>query len=487
MEKIKIGRSQSNDFVISDPVVSGEHAVLFVMDDGSVMIKDDGSKNGTYVNGSKISEKTKLSSSSVVLLGNHSIDWKEIIRTYKPKVDKPQINIPVDIVDKKLIGRNPSSQVRFSFDDVSDKHAYLCKKSDGSIIIIDNQSTNGTYVNGEKMSAPRELKKGDIVLLSNKHPFNWEVIYPPKLTFGYKYLAITLAATAIIVLAFIFKPWDIMIGKNWTEIYAEHKNDVVLVYVKSAFVSKVQGYLLSAYLNGYDELDYCSVDENGKVSSGISRGSGTGFFISNDGKFLTNRHVVGSKFEEEENCKIVKRAVQSVLVENGLNSLAANVDVEYEILSIGIVQNDTYIGNESNLIPCTLIRLSDNAELDVALLQTNNKKIPAGSSFVDLSKSIPAEKLTIGTEICTIGFPQSFIIGQTSVGLEANNQSGEITQERGTYQYGHNITIHQGASGSPVYDKKGRFSGIIVSGFLGISQGYNHAIQPKPVIDFVGN
>lgn len=487
MKSIKIGRGHNNDAIINDAVVSSSHAIITVSDIGEVYIEDLSSKNGTYVNGSKISEKTKLSSSSVVLLGNHSIDWKEIIRTYKPKVDKPQVYFPTDIVDKKLIGRNPSSQVRFSFDDVSDKHAYLCKKSDGSIVIIDNQSTNGTFVNGEKIVVPRELKKGDTVVLSNRHPFNWEAIYSPKPKFEYKYLAIALATAAIIVLVCIFKPWDTLIGKSWTKIYAEHKNDVVLVYVKSAFVSKVQGHLLSAYLNGYDELDYCSVSEEGKVSSGISRGSGTGFFISNDGKFLTNRHVVGSKFEEEENCKIVKRAVQSVLVENGLNSLAANVDVEYEILSIGIVQNDTYIDNESNLIPCTLIRLSDNAELDVALLQTNNKMIPTGSSFVDLSKSLPSEKLTIGTEICTIGFPQSFIIGQTSVGLEANNQSGEITQERGSYQYGHNITIHQGASGSPVYDKKGRFSGIIVSGFLGISQGYNHAIQPKPVIDFVEN
>ena len=79
----------------------------------------------------------------------------------------------------------------------------------------------------------------------------------------------------------------------------------------------------------------------------------------------------------------------------------------------------------------------------------------------------------------------SFIIGTTSEGLEANNQSGEITQVRGRYEYGHNITIHQGASGSPVFDRTGRFAGIIVSGFLGVSQGYNQAIQPDPVLEFV--
>ena len=173
------------------------------------------------------------------------------------------------------------------------------------------------------------------------------------------------------------------------------------------------------------------------------------------------------------------------MLQNDLTKLAANVEVNYTTLSVGIVQNDTYIDNENNLIPCTVLKVSDKPELDVAVLQTNSKSIPAGSTYVDLSKSTPTEKLSVGYEICTIGFPKSFIIGQTSVGLEANNQSGEITQERGVYEYGHNITIHQGASGSPVYDKKGRFAGIIVSGFLGISQGYNHAIHPSPVIEFV--
>ena len=173
------------------------------------------------------------------------------------------------------------------------------------------------------------------------------------------------------------------------------------------------------------------------------------------------------------------------MYQNDLIQLAANIEVNYRVLSIGIVQNDTYIDNESSLIPCTILKVSDNPDLDVAMIQTNSKSLPNGSTYVDLSNVTPTEKLSLGYEIGTIGFPKSFVIGQTSVCLEANNQSGAITQERGDYQYGHNITIHQGASGSPVYDKKGSFAGIIVSGFLGISQGYNHAIHPAPIVEFV--
>lgn len=484
MKTIKVGRGSNNDVIIKDDVISTSHAIITVSDFGEVTIEDLNSKNGTFVNGRRIT-KAILTSSSTVLLGNHSIDWKQIIQTAHVKPVKPPVNIPGDIVDKKLIGRNPMAQIRFSFDDVSDRHAYLCKKADESILLIDNNSTNGTYVNGSKIIAPYVLRKGDNVSISNRHPLNWEIVYPPKVKANYKLIASIAAFIIIIAGIALLRPWNLL-SKDWSEVYTEHKNDVVLVYVKSAYVATIQGKLLSEYLNGYNQLDYCYLDGNGEIATGIARSTGTGFFISEDGKLLTNRHVVTDE-SEKKNEETILHAIQLFLIKNDLSELAAHLEVDYALLGIGLVQNDTYIDNENNLIPCTVLKVSDKSELDVALLQTNSKSIPQGSTYIDLSKSVPSSKLSLGDEICTIGFPQSFIIGQTSVGLEANNQSGEITQERGAFEYGHNITVHQGASGSPVYDRKGRFAGIIVSGFLGISQGYNHAIHPTPVIDFVNS
>lgn len=486
MKTIKIGRGKNNDVVINDAVVSTSHAIISVSDFGEISIEDLNSKNGTFVNGKRIT-KAVLTSSSIVVLGNHSIDWKQIVQTAKNKPAKSPISFPHDVVEKKIIGRNPMSQIRYSFDDVSDKHAYICKKSNGEIVIIDNNSTNGTYVNGSKISIPYTLRKGDIVNISNKHPLNWEAVYHIKNKPNVNYKTIISIAASIVLLIglFLVKPWEKWGKKEWSEIYAEHKNDVVLIYVKSAYYATIQGLPLSTYLDGYDELDYTHLDSEGKVSSGIAVSSGTGFFISKDGKFLTNRHVVGCSEYEKENEDLIKETIQSILVLSDLTNLAANVEVKYTILSVGIVQNDTYIDSEKDLIPCTIIKTSMIDELDAAILQTNNKSLPNGSTYVDLSKVVKSEDLVLGYEVCTIGFPKSFIIGHTSVGLEANNQSGAITQIRGEYEYGHNITIHQGASGSPVYDRKGQFAGIVVSGFLGISQGYNHAIHPAPVIEFV--
>lgn len=484
MKKITIGRGGNNDVIINDAVVSSSHAIITMSDFGEITIEDLNSKNGTFVNGKRVT-RAILTTSSIVVLGNHSIDWKQIIQTSKSKVVSPPVSIPHDIVEKKLIGRNPMSQIRFSFDDVSDRHAYICKKTNGDIVIIDNNSTNGTYVNGSKITGPYTLGKGDIVNISNKHPLNWETVYPVKPNINYKAIMSVVASIALIIGLLFIKPWDRWGKKEWSEIYAEHKNDVALIYVKSAYYATIQGLPLSTYLDGYDELDYTHVNDDGEVSSGMVVGSGTGFFISEDGKLLTNRHVVGCSKKEKENEDYIKELIQAILIQSDLTILATNVDVEYTIFSVGIVQNDTYIDSEKDLIPCTIIKASTIDELDVAVLQTNNKTLPNGSTYVDLSKYASSEDLTLGYEVCTIGFPKSFTIGQTSVGLEANNQSGAITQIRGEYEYGHNITIHQGASGSPVYDRKGQFAGIIVSGFLGISQGYNHAIYPAPVIEFV--
>lgn len=486
MKVFRIGRGSNNDYKIDNPVVSAQHAVITVADSGDVFIEDCGSKNGTYVNGVRINAKTKLVAPALVLLGNHSIDWMNIIQSDRLKTKRSNLVFPPNVVDKKLIGRNSACQISFSsYDDVSDKHAYLCKLSDGMIVIIDNDSTNGTYVNGTKISGPYYLKKGDMVNISGLHPFNWEAVYPVPINIKYKpYIAIAVTVALLIVLL-IIKPWDI-VGKGMTRVYEKHKNDVVMIFVRSTYAVTVQGKPLSSYLEGVDAFDYCYLNSDGDICPGMRRSSGTGFFISKEGKILTNRHVV-TDMEKEDTEEIIHSMIRDALIESGFRKLASNISVDYVLVDIGIAQNDTYIDKESDFIPCTIITISDNDELDVALIQTNTKTIPKGSTYVDIFKAVPSDRMKLGYKICTIGFPLPTILGKTSSGLEANNQSGEITQVRGYYEYGHNITIHQGASGSPVYDSKGRFAGMIVSGFLPISQGYNQAICPTPIVNFISS
>ena len=63
-----IGRNAANDFTIEDPSVSGRHCQIIV-DEDSVLIKDLGSTNGTFVNG-KLVEEAHMEPNESVRLGN---------------------------------------------------------------------------------------------------------------------------------------------------------------------------------------------------------------------------------------------------------------------------------------------------------------------------------------------------------------------------------------------------------------------------------
>jgi len=61
------------------------------------------------------------------------------------------------------VGRNPDSDVRIDGDDfVSGDHAKFSPRADG-IWIDDAGSTNGTYLNGIRLTRARKLAAGDVV------------------------------------------------------------------------------------------------------------------------------------------------------------------------------------------------------------------------------------------------------------------------------------------------------------------------------------
>jgi len=71
-----IGRNSGNNLQLEDGVVSGEHAVLtftpneYMPEMFDISIRDLGSTNGTYVNGSTVTEK-KIIHGDSIRIGNH--------------------------------------------------------------------------------------------------------------------------------------------------------------------------------------------------------------------------------------------------------------------------------------------------------------------------------------------------------------------------------------------------------------------------------
>src|SRR5689334_8455276 len=67
----------------------------------------------------------------------------------------------IPLADNNTIGRSDMSSLVLPFDAISRHHALLTKKN-GRFVVIDQNSTNGTFVNGHKINT-QVLNNGDQV------------------------------------------------------------------------------------------------------------------------------------------------------------------------------------------------------------------------------------------------------------------------------------------------------------------------------------
>ena len=101
-------------------------------------------------------------------------------------------------------------------DVISRRHAVLTVSSSGKMTITD-QSTNGTYINGQKISSnvPVPVTRKDTISFAHVCTLDWNII--PKSSRWLSYLLIGLAVAAIVAACIIFLPKVIHKG-NETEI-----------------------------------------------------------------------------------------------------------------------------------------------------------------------------------------------------------------------------------------------------------------------------
>ena len=75
--RTKIGRNSANNIVIDEPEISDDH-VLLLCRDNKIIIQDQLSANGTFVNGEKVDERAEIKDNDVIKLGSISFKIKII-------------------------------------------------------------------------------------------------------------------------------------------------------------------------------------------------------------------------------------------------------------------------------------------------------------------------------------------------------------------------------------------------------------------------
>lgn len=73
-----LGRSSTNDIVIDDGKVSRRHALIHKQDDAEYWMIDLGSGNGTYLNGRRLTQPTRLANGDALRLGDHTLAFRHI-------------------------------------------------------------------------------------------------------------------------------------------------------------------------------------------------------------------------------------------------------------------------------------------------------------------------------------------------------------------------------------------------------------------------
>lgn len=70
---------------------------------------------------------------------------------------------------RNIIGRDPKSDIRVDDDQASAHHADLVYRSEENrFILMDHNSTNGTFVNDQEIEPRRDLRRGDIVRIGGQ-------------------------------------------------------------------------------------------------------------------------------------------------------------------------------------------------------------------------------------------------------------------------------------------------------------------------------
>jgi pSer/pThr/pTyr-binding forkhead associated (FHA) protein len=182
---VAIGRSSECDLVLVEEMVSVNHAAVRLLD-GQLEIEDLGSETGTFVNGEKLTAPRRIGEGDRILIGTsilkvvrlepatvapEAVRARAVAATQTPGqlilrfVSGRDEGIDCPLCGERLVlGSDDRCDVVLSEDMVSKRHASL--RIDGEELTLEDLgSTNGTFVNGEKIREPTRVRHGDRILL----------------------------------------------------------------------------------------------------------------------------------------------------------------------------------------------------------------------------------------------------------------------------------------------------------------------------------
>ena len=252
----------------------------------------------------------------------------------------------------------------------------------------------------------------------------------------------------------------------------------------------------------------------------------TAFFIDDEGRMATNRHVACPWLEEycpegtyqtlrEEYQKFLLSALNvhswdffsypaaQVLMQlqttklgtailnssSNISEVMAKIEIiqKSKVVVSGAIDEITvgyagqYYTNSDEFQRCNVLAESKTVDQDIAILQLNDKKTPAKVTKTFSLKSIPEDDMEPQKdELVVVGFPLGINWGQDeqTKSLEPNIKQTKCSKQPGKFNFEFQESSIGGSSGSPVFTKNGgKLVGILSSGLA--NQTISLAVHAK--------
>ena len=519
---IRIGRGPDNN-VSFDPVkedtISREHCIIrlenFTSD--TFQIIDSQSRNGTFVNGKRITEKTTIFAGDTISLGK----------------DGPSMEFDVD--------PRPASHVKKTrVLDVVSKDTKETKAHDvgltGQKPVIPKETIGKQTMQHMLQQSEKKSKKGLwislLALLILGGTAGW-LLYnrKPTVIVQNKITSVTPAATSMTV-AQIAKANDnkvVYIEMGWKLVLTQTGDQLFHVYLPVKEGSQTR-YVASYIRNSQGVIEpYLATKSFAPVSASLEPiggfGSGSGFVVDERGFIITNRHVAASwltsynfpqhafpglllEFNTKGEYIITKNAVTGI--SNWVPAEAMNYN--RQLLETGIkgidgelAYLDITFANNSLRTPAKVVRISNTH--DVAMVKIDLPEPLNKVTMLDNYKEIET-----GSVVVVLGYPgmspdqfvanrsQDFFnrnpnivkvpvptvstgnIGRLVKGSAGTAKVDEYLSMMGDY---YQLTINStgpGNSGGPMYDDQGKVIGIYSAG----SEKMSYAIPIKYAVELMG-
>jgi len=386
---IKIGRDKSNDIEINEPRISRNHAIITNLGNDTFDLKDLGSTNGTFVNGVKIVQQIITPEDRVEVAG-FIVDWYAAFLS--PQNSQQLLSIQENAFTKILktisIGSATDNDIVVSNDFVSGHHANISLLKNGNYFIQDLASTNGTFVNGARVSS-KNFTRTDIVKIAYTDlPMEWfrhknlkaSIFRDHKKTWLFSVLFLFILTGTGLYYFYSCKWFDFGCTLTPQQIYMQKKSSLVHIIHDYYYKIDFQG---RTYYVGKNKL-FKGTEANPSKENLLPYNSieGSGCFIRSDGTILTSVYIVNPWLNESEKSIMLNEVINSKSIEHFSLNQDFNVcgaTAELKWLADGLVNNPQNYIAASSIISCIL------PDSNYVTIQSVKKYLPETASYIKYS------------------------------------------------------------------------------------------------------